>query len=51
MARWRIVFWCSIIAQMLACIMFLTYGSAEIQDWNNAETWENEERQRNNPRK
>lgn len=35
MLRWRYIFWVNIVAQMLALIVFLIWGSGEIQDWNN----------------
>ena len=34
MARWRYVFWITIIAQMSAFVVFTIFGSAEIQEWN-----------------
>ncbi|XP_034946591.1 sialin-like [Chelonus insularis] len=32
--RWRYVFWISVVAQVLAFIIFTIFGSAKIQDWN-----------------
>jgi len=34
MARWRIAFWITIIAQVLAFVIFSIFGSAKIQPWN-----------------
>lgn len=34
MARWRIVFWITIVAQCSAFVVFSIFGSAEIQEWN-----------------
>ncbi|CAL7949139.1 unnamed protein product [Xylocopa violacea] len=34
MQRWRYVFWINIIAQISAFIVFVTFGSGEIQQWN-----------------
>ncbi|XP_017890385.1 sialin-like [Ceratina calcarata] len=36
MARWRYVFWLNIVAQISAFIVFVIFGSAEIQEWNQA---------------
>ncbi|XP_043266934.1 sialin-like [Venturia canescens] len=33
-ARWRIIFWINVAAQMAAFFVFLFFGSAKIQDWN-----------------
>ncbi|KAG7197875.1 hypothetical protein KM043_016119 [Ampulex compressa] len=47
MERWRYVFWINITAQVLACIIFLVFGSAKIQDWNYPsaadENWDGED--------
>ncbi|XP_018045075.1 PREDICTED: putative inorganic phosphate cotransporter [Atta colombica] len=44
MARWRIAFWITIIAQVLAFVIFSIFGSAKIQPWNyppaEDENWE-----------
>ncbi|KAF7404566.1 hypothetical protein HZH66_003472 [Vespula vulgaris] len=37
-ARWRIVFWITVIAQFLAFLIFVTFGSAKIQPWNYPES-------------
>ncbi|KAK9293816.1 hypothetical protein QLX08_011335 [Tetragonisca angustula] len=34
MARWRIVFWITIIAQCSAFVVFSIFGTADIQEWN-----------------
>ncbi|EFN78249.1 Sialin [Harpegnathos saltator] len=50
MARWRYVFWITVIAQVLGFLIFVTFGSAKIQEWNYAapdvENWDTEEQQR-----
>ncbi|KAG5317248.1 S17A5 protein, partial [Pseudoatta argentina] len=33
-ARWRIAFWITIVAQVLAFVIFAIFGSAKIQPWN-----------------
>ena len=32
--KWEYVFWINIVAQMLAFLIFLIFGSAKIQNWN-----------------
>lgn len=49
-ARWRIVFWINIVAQLLAFVIFMAFGSGKIQPWNypqnpEDENWDNEMRQ------
>ena len=34
LARWRIVFWVNIAAQISAFIVYVIFGSGEIQEWN-----------------
>ncbi|KOC67565.1 Sialin [Habropoda laboriosa] len=34
MARWRFVFWVNIVAQVSAFVVFVIFGSGEIQSWN-----------------
>lgn len=50
MARWRYVFWITVVAQVLAFLTFAIFGSAKIQDWNypstDVEDWDAEEQQR-----
>ncbi|XP_050469494.1 sialin-like [Bombus huntii] len=36
MVKWRYVFWINIIAQTSAFVVFVIFGSAEIQPWNQA---------------
>ncbi|XP_032682800.1 sialin-like [Odontomachus brunneus] len=49
MARWRYVFWITVVAQVLAFFIFATFGSAKIQQWNyppaDVEDWDAEEQQ------
>ncbi|XP_014486543.1 PREDICTED: sialin-like [Dinoponera quadriceps] len=50
MGRWRYVFWITVIAQVLAFLIFSVFGSAKIQEWNyppmEVENWDAEEQQR-----
>ncbi|KAK2581812.1 hypothetical protein KPH14_002281 [Odynerus spinipes] len=50
MARWRIVFWINIVAQVLAFVIFMAFGSGKIQPWNypqgESENWDNEMQQK-----
>ncbi|XP_044592475.1 sialin-like [Cotesia glomerata] len=32
--RWRYIFWINVVAQLLAFVVFVTFGSAKIQSWN-----------------
>lgn len=44
MARWRVSFWITIVAQILAFLIFATFGSGKIQEWNypvpDVENWD-----------
>lgn len=50
MARWQIVFWITIAAQLGAFLIFMIFGSAKIQDWNypaiDDENWDDTPQQR-----
>lgn len=54
MARWRVAFWITIVAQILAFLIFGTFGSGKIQQWNypvpDVENWETDEQQQQQPR-
>lgn len=48
-ARWRIAFWITIVAQVMAFVTFAIFGSAKIQPWNypvpDVENWDADEGQ------
>jgi len=48
-ARWRVAFWITIVAQVLAFLVFAVFGSAKIQPWNypvpDVENWDVDEGQ------
>lgn len=48
-ARWRIAFWITIVAQVFAFVIFAIFGSAKIQPWNypvpDVENWDVDEGQ------
>lgn len=47
MARWRVAFWITIVAQVSAFVIFVIFGSAKIQPWNypapDVENWDVDE--------
>lgn len=49
MARWRVAFWITIVAQVSAFVIFAIFGSAKIQPWNyppaDVEDWDADEGQ------
>ncbi|XP_072745185.1 putative inorganic phosphate cotransporter [Anoplolepis gracilipes] len=48
MARWRVAFWITIVAQIAAFVIFSIFGSAKIQPWNyppQDENWDVDEGQ------
>lgn len=49
MARWRVAFWITIVAQVSAFVIFAIFGSAKIQPWNyptpDVEDWDVDEGQ------
>ncbi|XP_012218685.1 sialin [Linepithema humile] len=53
MARWRVSFWITIVAQILAFLIFATFGSGKIQQWNypvpDVENWEADDQQQQQP--
>lgn len=48
-ARWRVAFWITIVAQVFAFVVFVIFGSAKIQPWNypvpDDENWDADEGQ------
>lgn len=53
-ARWRIAYWITIVAQILAFLIFGTFGSGKIQEWNypipDVENWDADDQQQQQPR-
>ena len=54
MARWRVAFWITIVAQVSAFVIFVIFGSEKIQPWNDppaeVDNWDGDEGQQQQQR-